>query len=162
MLSDRIRANRKFEITPSLLRNKRAPMYPEKAYHATSRRIALCLFELCVPFDKFLRAASGKADGDAAVFVVAFNSDDGSDAKAGVTDFATQHGIGIAAALGGGAAERTLSGRRAARGGCCLLWSSTHTAQEFFWRIRILRVGLVAASLANFRHRTSYLSLIHI
>ena len=74
-------------------------MYPEKPCHATCWRFALCLFELRVPLDKLFRAASRKADGDAAVFVVAFNSDDGSDAKAGVTDFATQHGIGIAAAL---------------------------------------------------------------
>src|SRR5258707_4313745 len=119
------------------------------------RRVALCLFELRVPLDKLFRAASGKAYGDTAVLVVALNTDDGSDAETRVTYFASQHGIGVAAALGRRATEGTLSGRRAARSGCGLLGSAAHAAEKFFWRIRIFRVGLIAARFANFGHRTT-------
>src|SRR2546425_110566 len=35
MLSDRVRANRKLEITATHLRNERASMYRENAHHAT-------------------------------------------------------------------------------------------------------------------------------
>src|SRR5712692_7239502 len=116
-----------------------------------SRSPTLCLFELRVPLDKLLRAASGETHGYAAVFVVALDADDGSDAEARMTNFTPQHGIGIAAALCGGAAERRLS-RLAARSRLCLFRSAANTTQEFFRRIRILRVRLVAARLANFRH----------
>src|SRR5712664_2304145 len=134
-------------------------MYPEKPRHATCRAIcrlqeqfsSICLFELRVPLDKLLRAASGEAHGYAAVVVVALDADDGSDAEARMTNFAPQHGIGIAAAFRSGPPEGTLS-RLAARSCLCLLRSAAHTTQKFFRRIRILRVGLIAARLANFRH----------
>src|SRR6266849_4867493 len=65
----------------------------------------LCLFELRVPLDKLFRAAAGEAHGYAAVFVVAFDANDGSDSEARMTNFAPQHGIGIAAALRSGMPE---------------------------------------------------------
>src|SRR6267378_7600890 len=75
-----------------------------------SRSPTLCLFELRVPLDKLLRAASGEAHGYAAVVVVALDADDRSDAEAGVTNFASQHRIGIAAALCSRVPEGTPSG----------------------------------------------------
>src|SRR5260370_2514398 len=66
---------------------------------------ALCLFELRVPLDKLFRAAAREAHGYAAVFVVALDANDSSDAEARMTNFASQHGIGIAAAYRGGAPE---------------------------------------------------------
>src|SRR5260370_14020939 len=74
----------------------------------------LCLFELRVPLNKLFRAAAGEAHGYAAVFVVALNANDGSDAEAGMTNSATEHGIGIAASLSGRVPEGRLS-RLAAR-----------------------------------------------
>src|SRR5260370_2076227 len=137
-------------------------MYPEKSRRATWRVICrrarvqvhvptLCLFELRVPLDKLLRAASREAHGYAAVFVVALDANDGSDTEARMANFAPQHGIGIAAAFCSGAPEGTLS-RLAARSCFRLLRSAPHTTQKFLRRIRILRVGLVATRLANFRH----------
>src|SRR6202165_887857 len=111
----------------------------------------LCLFELRVPLDKLFRAASGAAHGYTPVFVVAFDANDGTDAEARMANFAPQHGIGIAAALHSGAPKGTLS-RGPARSCLGLLRFAAHTAQKFLRRIRIFRVGLVAASLANFRH----------
>src|SRR6266702_6603862 len=78
------------------------------------RFYVLCLFELRVPLNKLFRAAAGEAHGYAAVFVVALDANDGSDAKARMTNFASQHGIAIAASLSGGAPEGSLS-RLAAR-----------------------------------------------
>src|SRR6266403_1173086 len=115
------------------------------------RSPTLCLFELRVPLDKLFRAASGEAHGYTAVFVVAFDANNGSDAEARMTNFAPQHGIGIAAALRSGAREGTFS-RGPARSRLGLLRFAAHTAQKFFRRIGIFRVGLVAPSLANFRH----------
>src|SRR6266853_2983157 len=115
------------------------------------RSPTLCLFELRVPLDKLFRAASGEAHRHTAVFIVAFDSNDGSDAEVWMANFAPQHGIGIAAALRSGAPEGTLS-RGAARSRLGLLRFTPHTAQKFFRRIGIFRVGLVAASLANFGH----------
>src|SRR6266568_7516634 len=59
----------------------------------------LCLFELRVPLNKLFRTAAGEAHGYAAVFVVALDANDGSDAKARMTNFASQHGIGFAASF---------------------------------------------------------------
>src|SRR5712692_1082557 len=111
----------------------------------------LCLFELRVSLDKLLRAASGEAHGYAAVFVVALDANYGSDAETRMTNFASQHGIGVAAAFCSRAMEGTPS-RLAARSRCCLLRSAAHPAQEFFRGIRILGVRLVAACLSNLRH----------
>src|SRR5713226_2826755 len=108
-----------------------------------SRSPTSCLFELRVPLDKLFRAASGEAHGYAAVFVVALDANDGSDAEARMTNFAPQHGIGIAAALRSWAPEGSLS-RLAAQSRFCLLRSAAHTTQEFFRRIGILGVRLVA------------------
>src|SRR5216684_1660091 len=110
-----------------------------------------CLFELRVPLDELFRATSGEAHGYAAVFVVALDANDGSDAEARMTNLAAQHGIGIAAALRSGAPEGSLS-RLAARSCLCLLRCAAHPTQKFLRGIRILRVGLVAARFANFRH----------
>src|SRR5712664_3893874 len=115
------------------------------------RSPTLCLFELRVPLDKLFRAASGEAHGYTAVFVVAFDANDSSDAEARMANFAPQHGIGIAAALRSGTPDGALS-RLATRSGFCLLRCAARPPQEFFGRIRILRVGLVTARLANFRH----------
>src|SRR5882762_2777455 len=124
---------------------------PASAPAFKRRSPTLCLFELRVPLDKLFRAASGEAHGYTAVFVVAFDANDGSDAEARMANLAPQHGIGIAAALRSGAPKGTLS-RGPARSRLGLLRFAAHTAQKFFRRIRIFRVGLVAASLANFRH----------
>src|SRR5258708_32701902 len=102
----------------------------------------LCLFELRVPLDKLFRAASGEAHGYAAVFVVALDADDGSDAEARMTNLAAQHGIGIAAALRSGAPEGTLS-RLSPGGRLYLLWYAGHTGQECFRRVRRLQAGLI-------------------
>src|SRR5256884_4221997 len=96
--------------------------------------LTLCLFELRVPLDKLFRAASGEAHGYTAVFVVAFDANDGSDAEARMANFAPQHGIGIAAALPSGAPEGTLS-RGTARSCLGLFRFTAHTAQKFFRRI---------------------------
>src|SRR6266403_3367463 len=130
---------------------RRPDTQPAAASAFKCRSLTLCLFELRVPLDKLFRAASGEAHGHTAVFVVAFNANDGSDAEAWMANFAPQHGIGIAAALRSGAPEGTLS-RGTARSRLGLLRFAAHTAQKFFRRIRIFRVGLVAASLTNFRH----------
>src|SRR5881396_391033 len=117
-------------------------MYPEKPPHATARRSwptesrskqdpPLCLFELRVPLDKFFRAASRKAHGEAAVFVVALNANDRSNAKARMTNLSPQHRICIATALCSGTPEGILS-RLAPRSCLCLLWPSAHATQEFF------------------------------
>src|SRR5260370_42408051 len=74
----------------------------------------LCLFELGVPLDKLFRATSGEAHGYTAVFAVAFDANDGSDAEPRLANFPPQHGIGIAAAHRSWAPEGTLS-RRTAR-----------------------------------------------
>src|SRR5258708_20540829 len=86
-------------------------MYPEKARHATCLGAGLCLLELRVTLDKLLCAASWEANGYTAVFVVALYADNGSNAEARMTNFAPQHGIGIAAAFCGGAAPKKLCGR---------------------------------------------------
>src|SRR5205807_4185779 len=117
-------------------------MYPEKPPHATARRSRptrsrskqyppLRLFELRVALDKFFGAASREAHREAAVFVVALDANDGSDAKARMTNFAPEHGIGIAAMFYGGAREGTLI-CLATRSCLCLPWSAAHTAQELF------------------------------
>src|SRR5260370_28625072 len=116
-----------------------------------SKFLALRLFELRIALDKFLRAAPGEAHGYAAVFVVALDANDGSDTKARMSNFTSQHGMGIAAAFRSGSPEGTLSSRLAARGRFYLLRTASHTTQEFFRRIRILRIRVVAARLANFR-----------
>src|SRR2546430_14663608 len=132
------------------LRNESASMYPEKPHHATGRRSRRspagasafrgsfrksCLFELRVPLDKLFRAASGEAHGYTAVFVVALDANDGSNAEARMTNFAPQHGIGFAAALCGGAPEGTFS-RRAGRGRLLLLPAPRRPAQKIFPRKR--------------------------
>src|SRR5258708_15086376 len=94
-----------------------------------SRSPTLCLFELRVPLDKLLRAASGEAHGYAAVVVVALDPDDGSDAEARMTNFAPQHGIGIAAAFRSGPPEGTLS-RLAAPSCPCPLRFAADTTQN--------------------------------
>src|SRR5229473_5740124 len=94
------------------------------------RSPTLCLFELRVPLDKLFRAATGEAYGYTAVFVVALDANDGSDAEARMTNFAPQHGIGIAAALRSWAPEGSLS-RLAARSCLCLLRCAAHTTQKF-------------------------------
>src|SRR5260370_8709699 len=73
------------------------------------RSPTLCLFELRVPLDKLLRAASGEAHGYAAVVVVALDADDGSAPEPRMTNFAPQHGIGIPAPFPTAPPERTLS-----------------------------------------------------
>src|SRR5260370_4838483 len=75
--------------------------------------------ELSVTFDKLFRAATGEAHGQAAVFVIALDAHDGSNAEAWMTDFASEQGIGIAAALRCGTSEgilKRLTSRR--RFGC--------------------------------------------
>src|SRR5258708_10073773 len=94
----------------------------------------LCLFELRVPLDKLFRAASGEAHGYTAVFVVAFDADDGSDAEARMANFAPQHGIGIAAALRSGAPEGILS-RGTARSCPGLLRFVARTSKKLFRRL---------------------------
>src|SRR5260370_20131105 len=106
-------------------------MYPEKARHATCLGAGLCLLELRVTLDKLLCAASWEANGYTAVFVVALYADNGSNAEARMTNFAPQHGIGIAAAFCGGASERKLGGL-AARSGPCPLWAASHPAPGVF------------------------------
>jgi hypothetical protein len=117
MLSDRIRANRKPEITQYGLRNERASMYPEKLRHATASAPGLGLLELRVPLDKFFRAAAWKTHRNAPVFIVAFDAHDRSHAEAGVPHLSPKHRICIAAAFNGGPAERTRCGTRARSGG---------------------------------------------
>src|SRR5437016_7010035 len=83
----------------------------------------LCLFELRVPLDKFFRAASRKAHGEAAVFVVALNANDRSNAKARMTNLSPQPRICSATARCSGTPDAILT--RLAPGAClCLLWTS--------------------------------------
>src|SRR5256886_16586405 len=110
---------------------RRPDTQPAAAPAFKCRSLTLCLFELRVPLDKLFRAASGEAHGYTAVFVVALNPNDGSNAEARMTYFASQHGIRIAAAFNSGAPDGTL-GQLAARRCFCLLRPAAHTAEEFF------------------------------
>src|SRR5260370_36008520 len=112
---------------------------------------ALCLFELRVPLNKLFRAAAGEAHGYAAVFVVALNANDGSDAEAGMTNSAAEHGIGIAASLSGRVPEGSLC-RLAARSCFRLFRAAARATQAFFRGIPILPVRLIPPRLANVRH----------
>src|SRR5271154_3150879 len=113
MLSDRIAA-RGNTWPDTCLRNERASMYPEKRCYATTVALVVrgCAnasgrFQLGVALDKFLCATARKTYRDAAVFLVAFDADDGSNAVARVADLATEHGIRVGTTFDGWPAERT-------------------------------------------------------
>ena len=108
--------------------------------------------ELGVAFDEFFCAATGEADGEAAVVFIAFDGDDGADAEFGMADFTAEHGIGW-----GAARSRTAEGgsfrTRARR--CSALRcgrDATDATDELFGGVRIFGIGFVAAGLADFRH----------
>ena len=66
----------------------------------------LSLLQLGIALDEFFCATAGKADGDAAVFIVAFDAHDGSDAVAGMAYLSPEHGICVATVFCGRAAKR--------------------------------------------------------
>ena len=84
-------------------------MYPEMPCHATRRgSFELCrssLFELRVTLDEFLGTPSGKAYGNAPIFIVAFDGHDGSDTVTGMPHPSPQHGVRITSAFRGGAPQ---------------------------------------------------------
>ena len=59
------------------------------------------MLELGVALDEFFCSASGETDGKAAVFIVALDADDGSDAKTRVSNFAAEHRVRVGPALCG-------------------------------------------------------------
>src|ERR1043166_6128756 len=99
-----------------------------------------------VAFDELFGAAAREADGEAAVFVLAFNADDSADAVLRMAHLLADQWVGIAATPGSGPAEarfRTWTlGRR-------LTHSRRRTApdaaEKFIGRIRVLGVGFVPA-----------------
>ena len=114
-------------------------MYPETRSFATLAgaeirtkiRAASHLFELGVSLDEFLCAAPRKTDGESAVFVIAFDTDDSAHAKVRVANFLTQKGIFVTAALRGGASKRGFTSRAPGcrgDGG----WLTSRAAEEFF------------------------------
>src|SRR6202040_700133 len=105
--------------------------------------LALHLFQLSVAFDEFLCAASGEADREAPILVVAFDAHDGANSIARVANLLPQKRIRIGAApcrrpAVRARARRRPSGRR--------WWNrlSPHASQEFFWRVRIFRIRFIA------------------
>src|SRR5215472_14244889 len=66
----------------------------------------LGLFKLRIALDELLCAASGKADGNAAILVVSFDADDRADSIAWVPDSAAEHGIRVTSALCSWSSER--------------------------------------------------------
>jgi hypothetical protein len=72
-------------------------MYIDRRTGATAGA-RLHLFQLGVAFNELLRATPRKTDGKAAVFIVAFDSDDGANSVIRVPNFLAEKGIGIRAA----------------------------------------------------------------
>jgi len=121
---------------------------------------------LWTAIEKFISGASaGRAvtplrafretDGNATILVVAFHAYNGANAVTRVTHLSAQHGIGVAASLDCRTPERRRACRTPRRG-CRRFCFAAHAPQEFFRRIGIFRIGLVAARFADFSHRTSH------
>jgi len=89
------------QCTPKLARN--LPARPRSS--AGPPRYAA--FELRVPLDKTFSCRVGEAHGYTAVFVVAFDANNGSDAEARMTNFAPQHGLASPPRFRSGAREGT-------------------------------------------------------
>src|SRR2546423_1114086 len=116
-------------------------------------RSELHLLEGGVALHEFLGAAAWETDRELAVFIIAFDADDGTDAIVGVADFLAEERIAVFAALCGRTREGARAGRtprssRSSRG-------RSHAAKKFFGRVGILRVGFVASSLADLGHGAS-------
>src|ERR1700674_1198501 len=109
------------------------------------------LFELCVTLDKLLGSAAGKADGQPAVVVIAFDAHNGAHAEIGVAHLSAKQGIGIAATFCGGSCERARA-LLAPRGGRRVRFRSAYTTKEFIRGVGIFGIGLVSARLADLRH----------
>src|SRR5215469_3699725 len=91
--------------------------------------LVLGLFQLGVALDEFFCAAAGKAHGNTTVFVVAFDADDGSDAVAWMAHSSAEHGIRVATAFCGRAAEGR--GACSAPGRGCRLLGSANATKKF-------------------------------
>src|SRR5258708_17939428 len=93
----------------------------------------LHLFQLGVALDEFFCAPARETDGDAPVFVVAFDADDGADAVTRMANFLAEKRVCVGAASGGRPGKRARSGSPARRGRRVRLTS--HTAEEFLRRV---------------------------
>src|SRR5258707_15533764 len=113
----------------------------------------LHLFQLRVALDEFFCAPARETDGDAPVFVVAFDADDGADAVTRMASFLAEKRVCIGAASGGRPGKRARAGGSARCGGRLRLTSDT--ADEFLGRVRILRIGLIPPRLTDLRHGAS-------
>src|SRR5258708_204017 len=109
------------------------------------------LLELGVAFDEFFGAAAGKGDGEAAVFVIAFNGNDCADTELRMANFSAEQGIGVGAAANCGAAEswRRRPTLRLARGG---LLAFANAAEKFIGGVGVFGVGFVTTGFADFGH----------
>src|SRR5881394_1060407 len=167
-VSERIRATRNFSLPAGyddqcephfIVRRDAAQLWDARTGrvpaseggHYNAVTTTLCGLELGVALDEFFCAAAGEADGEAAIIFIAFDADDGADSVFGMANFAAEHGIGWGTA-GSRTTEagcfRALTRRgRTLRGG-----ATAYAANKFFGRVRILGIGFVAASLADFGH----------
>src|SRR5882724_13464150 len=124
---------------------------PLQRGHYNAVTTTLSGLELGVALDEFFCAAAREAHGEAAVVFITFDADDGTDSVFGVTNFAAEHGIGWCTARSrtaeAGSFRALTRCGRTLRGG-----ATTNAANKFLGRVRILGVGFVAASLADFGH----------
>src|SRR5579872_584469 len=154
MLSDRVRASRKPGIPDMPFRELSRSIYPEMPRFATKCGepfiIALTSsgrFELCVALDEFLCSPARKTDGDAAVFFVTFDADDGSDSIGRMANLAAKHGIGISAAFYCWPAKRAYG---ACRLGCChgVFRFAADPPQKLVGRVGIFGIGFITPLFA--------------
>src|SRR5580658_8973820 len=107
--------------------------------------------ELSKSLDKFLCPAAWKTYRDAAIFLVAFHTDDGAYAVARVAHLSAKHRICIGAAFYGWPAKGACAagglGRR--DGGFRF---ATHATQKFVSRVRIFWIGFITSLFADLCH----------
>src|SRR5690348_4779415 len=132
---------------------RRAVTQPVLA-HLLRNGASLSLLKLSVALDEFFCASPGKAYRNAAIFVVAFDANDGADSIAWMADSSAEHGICVASAFGGRAHERIGTCRPASR--CRGFLFTAHATKKFLGRIRIFRIGLVATRFANLGQRAAH------
>src|SRR5690242_7741933 len=114
----------------------------------------LSWFELRKTFDEFFGAATRKAHGNAAVFLIAFHSDYGPDSIARVANLAAKHGIGARASSCRRPPERACGSRRLGSGRRGSGFSA-HAPKKLIRRIRVFGIRLITAGFADLGHRAA-------
>src|SRR5215467_14127871 len=111
------------------------------------------VLELGVALDELLRAAPGKADGKAAIFILAFYPHNRADAVVGMAHSSSQKRICLSVPLCSRPGDDVRSRRSAVS--YRLFLFATDAAKKFLPRIRVFWIGLVAANFADLRHRAT-------